>query len=219
MIQEIIRNHEITLEDVKHVFYSNCNNNTLFVSFAGKIDKYVSVTWFYNQFDTLGNFLFLKNDEEGYNTYQDAKFYKLIKHYMDKLNVTNLITYGPSMGGVASIMFGLHFNAKQMISIDPNPINFDYNILLEKIRSHPNDYDFAHKIYLNYTFINNFETIPEWTKKIIDELKNKNMICTIQPYRSIDHLSFIPSKDYLKDIIRFQGQLQVKNYDDVTKWF
>jgi len=218
MIQEILKNHEITLENVKHVFYSNCNNNTLFISFAGKIDKYVSSTWFYNQFDILGNFLFLKNDEEGYNTYNEQKYYELIQYYMDKLQITNLITYGPSMGGIASIIFGLHFKANLMISIDPNPINFDYNILLDQIRNYPNDYDFKNKIYLNYTFINNFDTLPEWTECIIQEFKKKNMICTIQPFRSVEHLSFIPSKEFLKDIIRTHSQLQVKNYVDASKW-
>ena len=223
MIQEILNNHEIILENTKHVFYSNCNNNTLFISFAGKIEKYVSLTWFYNQFDILGNFLFLKNDEEGYNTYHEEKYYKLIQHYMDKLQVTNLITFGPSMGGIASIMFGLHFNANSIISIDPCPINFDYRILLEKIQNYPNNYDYNNKIYLNYTFINNFdnnfETLPESTQYIIEELKKKNFIFTVQPFHSFNHLAFIPSKEFLKDIIHFQSSLQVKNYLDSYKWF
>ena len=83
MIQEILTNHEITLENVKHIFYKSGtgtqgtqgtqDTNTLFISFAGKVDKYVSATWFYNQTKLLGNFLFLKNDEE-YNTYNDVKY-------------------------------------------------------------------------------------------------------------------------------------------------
>ena len=219
MIQEILHNHEITLENVKHVFYSNSNNNTLFISFAGKIDKYVSSTWFYKQFNILGNFLFLKNDEEGYNTYHEAKYYSLIQYYINKLHITNLITYGPSMGGIASLMFGLHFKANLIISIDPNPVNFDYSILLEKIRDYPNDYDYKTKIYLNYTFINDFDTLPECSDQIIQEIKKKNMIFTIQPFRSVEHLSFIPSKEFLNDIIKFYDKLQVRNYVDVTKWF
>jgi len=219
MIQEILHNHEITLENVKHVFYSNSNNTTLFISFAGKIDKYVSSTWFYKQFNILGNFLFLKNDEEGYNTYHEAKYYSLIQYYINKLHITNLITYGPSMGGIASLMFGLHFKANLIISIDPNPVNFDYSILLEKIRDYPNDYDYKTKIYLNYTFINDFDTLPECSDQIIQEIKKKNMIFTIQPFRSVEHLSFIPSKEFLNDIIKFYNKLQVRNYVDVTKWF
>jgi len=219
MIQEILHNHEITLENVKHVFYSNSNNNTLFISFAGKIDKYVSSTWFYKQFNILGNFLFLKNDEEGYNTYHESKYYSLIQYYINKLHITNLITYGPSMGGIASLMFGLHFKANLIISIDPNPVNFDCCILLEKIRDYPNDYDYKTKIYLNYTFINDFDTLPECSDQIIQEIKKKNMIFTIQPFRSVEHLSFIPSKEFLNDIIKFYDKLQVRNYVDVTKWF
>jgi hypothetical protein len=223
MIESILQNHEKTLEGVKHVFYSNSSpnnkqsSNTLFISFAGKIDRYVSVTWFYEQIDFLGNFLFLKNDEE-YNTYQDEKYLKLIQHYVTKFNITDIITYGPSMGGIASILYGLKLNAKLMISIDPNPINFDYNILLNEIREYDNNYDYTNKIYLNYTFVNDFQTLPEWTEQIINELKLKNIILTIQPFRSIEHLNFIPAKEYLIDIINANKMLKVKNYTNFSKW-
>jgi hypothetical protein len=217
MIEHILKNHELTLEGVKHVFYNNAVSDTLFISFAGKIDKYVSVTWFYNQTEFLGNFLFLKNDEN-YNTYNEEKYYKLIQHYVKYLNIKDVITYGPSMGGIASIMYGLKLNANLMISIDPNPINFDYNILLHDIRNSNNNYDYKNKIYINYTFINNFETLPEWTEKIINELKLKNVILTIQPFRSIEHLHFIPSKEYLMEIINANKMLKVKNYTNTTNW-
>ena len=218
MINDILKNHEITLEHVKHVFYSNsATSDTLFISFAGKIDKYVSVTWFYNQIDFLSNFLFLKNDEN-YNTYNEDKYYNLIQHYIRRLNIKNIITYGPSMGGIASILYGFKFNANIMISIDPSPINFDYNILLNNIRNHDNNYDYKNKIYINYTFINNFETIPECTEKIINELKLKNVILTIQPFRSVHHLQFIPTKEYLMEIINANRMLKVKNYTNPTTW-
>ena len=219
MIQNILQNHEKYLEGIQHVFYSNdYSNNTLFISFAGKVDKYVSVTWFYNQTDLLGNFLFLKNDDV-YDTYQDERYYNLIQYYVKTLNITNIITYGPSMGGIASILYGLKLNANLMISIDPNPINFDYNILLDVIRNYDNNYDFKNKIYLNYTFIDNFQTLPEWTEKIINELKLKNIILINQPFRSIDHLNFIPSKEYLIDIIKTSQMLKLQNYSNPGKWF
>jgi hypothetical protein len=151
MINEIIQKYELTLENVKHVYYRNytdsVDSKTLFISFAGKIDKYVSSTWFYNQNQFVGNFLFLKNDEENYNTYSDDKFYRLIKHYIDHLQITKLITYGPSMGGIASLVYGLKFNADIIIAIDPNPINYDYNNLLYQIQTYPDNYDFKNKIY------------------------------------------------------------------------
>ena len=218
MIQNILTNHETSLENVKHVFYSNSQNDTLFISFAGKIDKYVSVTWFYNQYDFQGNFLFLKNDEENYNTYNDDKFMRLIQHYISKLNIKNIITYGPSMGGIASIVYGLKLNANLIISIDPNPINYDYKILLNQIINHENNYDYKNKIYLNYTFMNNYDTLPQWTDEIIKELKLKNVVLTIQPFRCIEHLSFIPTKEFLIDIIRNNVNFQVRNYVDSTKW-
>jgi hypothetical protein len=88
MIQEILQNYEITLDNTKHLFYTNCiNHPTLFISFAGKIDKYVSATWFYKQTDIMGNFLFLKNDEENYNTYNEDKYQRLIQHYIEKLQI------------------------------------------------------------------------------------------------------------------------------------
>jgi hypothetical protein len=223
MIETILKNHEKTLENITHVFYSNSSPNnkesthTLFISFAGKIDKYVSVSWFYEQTDFLGNFLFLKNDDE-YDTYQNENYSKLIQHYITTLNIKDIITYGPSMGGIASILYGLKFNADLMISIDPNPINFDYNILLDDIRNYVDNYDYKNKIYINYTFVNDFQTLPEWTEKIINELKLKNIILTIQPFRSIEHLHFIPAKEYLIDIIKAHRLLKVKNYTNTAKW-
>jgi len=226
MINEILQKYEVTLENVKHLYYRNYTNNsdspdakTLFISFAGKIDKYVSATWFYNQNEFIGNFLFLKNDEENYNTYSDDKFSKLIKHYIDHLQITKLITYGPSMGGIASLVYGLKFNADVIIAIDPNPINYDYNNLLYQIQTYPDNYDFKNKIYINYTFINDFNTIPSWTELIIKQLQLKNMLLLVQPFRSIEHLFFIPSKQYLINIINQLSQLKVTNYTAVNKWF
>lgn len=217
MIHEILQNHETTLENVKHVFYSNSNNGKLFISFAGKIDKYVSVTWFYNQYEFLGNFLFLKNNEN-YNTYNEEKYEKLIKYYIEKLNIHKLITYGPSMGGIASIMYGLKFNADIIISIDPNPIEFDYHILLDQIRNYTNNFDYKTKIFLSYTFLNDYETLYPWTIDIIDELKMKNLLVTLHPFRCIEHLSFIPSKDFLTDIIKLNDGLKVRNYTQPAQW-
>jgi hypothetical protein len=219
MINEILGKYENTLENVKHIFYSNCGNNTLFISFAGKVDRYVSATWFYNQYDFLGNFLFLKNDEEGYNTYNEEKYSRLIKYYIDKYSVNNLIMFGPSMGGIASIMYGLKFNANTIISIDPNPINFNYHNLLEQIKSYPNNYDYKNKIFINYTFMNDFNTLCPWTEDIINELKKKNIITILQPFRSTEHLHFIPSKEFLLDIIKANGILKVQNYTETGKWF
>jgi len=217
MIAEILQNHETTLENVKHVFYSNYSNDQLFVSFAGRIDKYVSVTWFYNQFDFLGNFLFLKNDEN-YNTYNEEKYEKLIKYYVDKLKIKKLITYGPSMGGIASIMYGLKFNADMIIAIDPNPIEFDYHILCDQIRNYDNNFDYKTKIFFSYTFMNNYDTLYPWTKDIIDEFKFKNLLVTLHPFRCIEHLSFIPSKEFLIDIIKLNDGLNVKNYTQTVQW-
>lgn len=222
MINEIIDNYEITLENVKHIYYSNCkenNNNILFISFAGKIDKYVSSTWFYKQSEFIGNFLFLKNNDENYNSYFEEKFFRLIKYYIDKLKITKLIMYGPSMGGIASLIYGLQFNADIIISIDPNPVNFDYNILLNQIKSYDEQTNYKNKIYINYTFINDFETIPIWTKEIISQLQLKNCITTIQPFRSLEHLAFIPSKEYLINIIKQLDNLNVSNYSNIMKWF
>lgn len=218
MIEEILQNHETTLENVKHVFYNNGKSDTLFISFAGKIPRYVSISWFYKKTDFIANFLFLKNDED-YNTYNEAKYERLIRNYIHKYNIRNIITYGPSMGGIAAISYGLKLNASLVISIDPNPINYDYNILLDEIRKYDNNYNFKNKIYLNYTFVKDFNTLPEWTDKIINALKFKNILLMLHPFRSTDHLFFIPSREYIIEIIKANENLTVKNYTDPNRWF
>jgi len=218
MINEILINHELTRDNVKYIYYSNNNNNTLFISFAGLIDKYVSSTWFYNQFEFQGHFLFLKNDEENYNTYSDKKFETLIEFYLEKYKINNLITFGPSMGGIAALKFGLKYNANLMIAIDPNPINYNYKELIQQIKSKEDNYDYTNKIYINYTFINDFNTIPIWTEEIINELKLKNILLTIQPFRSINHLDFIPSKKYLINLINIFNIMKVEIYSTSVEW-
>jgi hypothetical protein len=123
------------------------------------------------------------------------------------------------MGGIASLKYGLLFNANMIIAIDPNPINYDYNHLLNQIKNMPDNYDYNNKIYINYTFIHNFYTIPPWTDEIIKQLQLKNVILTIQPFRSMEHLSFIPSKEYLMDIINKMQNLKVTNYTNINNWF
>lgn len=234
MIQEILECHESESHNIQHVFYQNSDNHTLFISFAGMIDKYVSVTWFYNQMDVLGNFLFLKNDPD-YDSYMRSDYEELIQDYIDRLKIEKIIMYGPSMGGIGAIHYGLKFKADVIIAIDPNPINFNYHELIESIKqfepvsasqpssnssSEPSSsFEFKHKFYINYTFEDDtFETKPEWTEAIIRELEKKNMVLTLQPYCSNKHLEFIPSKDYLFSIIHLYLLLKVNNYNNVHEW-
>ena len=220
MIQEILECHETESHNISHVFYQNSDNHILFISFAGMIDKYVSVSWFYNQMDVLGNFLFLKNDPD-YDSYMRSDYEELIKDYIDRLKIKKLIVYGPSMGGIGAIHYGLKFHADVMIAIDPNPINFDYHDLIDSIKAFEpeNAMGFKHKFYINYTFTDeSFETKPEWTEDIIRELEKKNVVLSLQPYRSTTHLEFIPSKDYLFSIIHLYLLLQVNNYKTPQEW-
>jgi hypothetical protein len=125
------------------------------------------------------------------------------------------------MGGIGAIHYGLKYNADVIIAIDPNPINFDYNELIESIKifEPENVLGFKHKFYINYTFTDeSFETKPEWTEEIIRELEKKNVVLTLQPYRSSTHLEFIPSKDYLFSIIHLYLLLQVNNYKTPQEW-
>ena len=220
MIQDILECNEIEKCNVTHVFYQNCDNKTLFISFAGMIDKYVSVTWFYNQMDILGNFLFLKNHPD-YDSYMNDNCDNLIKDYIDRLKIEKIIMYGPSMGGIGAIHYGLKYKADIIIAIDPNPINFDYNILIEQIKEfNPDDtLAFKHNFFLNYTFIDDaFNEKPEWTEEIIKELEKKNILLMLQPYCSTTHLEFIPSKDFLFSIIQLFLLTNVGNYSEVKNW-
>ncbi len=218
MINEILEKYETTIEDVKHVYYNNDNNDILFISFAGKIERYVSITWFYNQSNMLGNFLFIKNDPD-YNTYNETKYETLIEYYIKKYSIKKIIIYGVSMGGIASIKYGLKFDADLIIAIDPAPINYNYEELLTLIKSYNNNFNFKNKIYINYTFENNIQPIRQLTKLIIKELQLKNFITIIHPFCSTRHLAFIPSKEFLIDIINKFLNINVQSYTDTNKWF
>lgn len=219
MINEILEKHETTIDEVKHVYYNNnADSQMLFISFAGMIDKYVSITWFYNQSNILGHFLFLKNDPE-YTTYNETKYETLIEYYIKKYLIKKIIIYGVSMGGIASIKYGLKFNSDLIIAIDPSPINYDIIELLTMIKSYDNNFNYKNKIYINYTFENNLQTIPTHTEQIIKELQLKNFITIIHPFCSTKHLAFIPSKEFLIEIIEKFTTINIRSYTDTNKWF
>ena len=210
MIDDILKNHEFTLYKQKHIFFNNQNNDTLFISFAGKVNFYVNSTWFYKNDKVKGNFLFFKNDPN-YNTYDDRSFKNIIQYYIIKYKIKKIITYGLSMGGIASLYYGILFNANLIISIDPHPINYDINKLYKLIDQKKFNFE---KIYLNYTFYdtNTKNNIPNHTNIIIQKLMLKNVLLTIQPYISKIHLDFITSKDYLYEIINKFTILNVSKY-------
>lgn len=210
MINDILNNHEHELYNKKHIFYNNSDNNTLFIAFAGKVDFYVNSTWFYKNDKVKGHFLFLKNNPD-YNTFDDKSYKNIIQYYIIRYKIKNIITYGLSMGGVASIYYGILFKAKLIISIDPHPINYDMNQLYCLIDNTTFNYE---KIYLNYTFYdkNTKNNIPNHTNIIIQKLLLKNVLLTIQPYISKIHLDFITSKDYLYEIINKFIMINVNKY-------
>ena len=222
LIQEILQHHENELFDTRHVFYSNSKENPLlFVSFAGyKVEKYVSVTWFYQQNELLGNFLFLKDDAHNYSTYNQHKFIHLIQHYIGVTGATTTVFYGPSMGGMAAIRIGMHLNADLVIAIDPQLIHLDLGMFLHEIEHTENHHT---RFYINFTFLEDSRNgrweIPYDTKKIMDELQRKFMVLS-HPYSSLQHLAFIPTRDYLVGIIGFYKNLHVKNhFPNVKNWF
>lgn len=221
LIVDILENHQRNLLDVQHVFYSNSNEPLLFVSFSGlNIKKYTSVTWFYQQPNVLaGNFLFLK-DDDCYDTYSHPKFSDLIQHYKHQTGATQVIFYGPSMGGMAAIRIGLQLSADLIIAIDPILCNVPTHIMLEEIRSTKNNHS---RIYLNYTFQEN-PTDQTWeirpvTKMVMDELLVKFLVL-VHPFQSVVHCGFVPKREYLIRILHLFGDLLVENhFEQVFSWF
>ena len=214
MIDEILKKHSKNIYNIEHLFFNNnndVNNNRLFISFAGKVNFYVNPTWFYYNKKVVGNFLFLKNDNE-YNTYSDDAYQKIIQYYKEKYEITTLISYGLSMGGIASLYYGIIFKANLTISIDPHPIQYSMDNLYNLIEKTEFNYE---KIYINYTFnqIDSSLHIPIHTEQIIQKLLHKNILLTIQPYISSSHLDFVISKQYLNDIIIKFLSLKVEKYN------
>ena len=215
-----MKNNEQELFGKKHVFYNNTNSRLLFISFAGIVKRYVSVTWFYNK-ELEGNFLFLKDDENNFSTYNDIRYDKIILHYLQTYNIEKIVMYGASMGGMAAIDYGLKFQADLVIAIDPQLISYNINNILEKIRCYGNTEKHP-KFYINYTFtkIDEQKVIPRDTKQIIDSLSTR-FITFLHPYPSFKHIAFIPSKTYLINIINMFLNLNITNYnsDDIINWF
>ena len=217
MIDEILKYHEREKYGIKHVFYKNKEKDFLFISFSGKVDFYCNVSWFYRNNDVDGCFLFLKNDPD-YDTYTNESYLDLIKFYCEQYQVKNIMTYGLSMGGIASIHYGLSLNAFAILSFDPHPIKYDLLKLYELIDNYDFDYE---KIFINYTLsgVESDTKIPIHTLNILNKLSKKNVFLTVQPYLSPNHLDFIPSKEYLLNIINMFNDVKVINHDKKIKNF
>ena len=143
----------------------------------------------------------------------------LIFAFKYRLKIEKLVMYGPSMGGIGAIHYGLKFKADCIIAIDPNPINFNYQELVQNIKEYDPEDSYKTKFYINYTFDDeDFERKPEWTEEIINELQKKNVLLTIQPFCSNKHLEFIPSKDYLFNIIELMLYIDVSAYKQSKEW-
>ena len=218
-IQEILSKHEFNLFGLKHIYYNFSNSDVLFISFAGALPRYVSSTWFYKEKDYY-HCLFLKNDPN-YNSYNDDKYGKIIMHYVNKFKIKKFITYGPSMGGIASIYWGLKLNNENLkllgiVSIDLRVINFDKNIVLDLIKK----MNITPLIYLNYTFkdLEN-RIIDENINSIISEFQKKNCLLMLQPTESDKHLDFIPSKSYLKNLVKIIKIWKISNHFSFKAWF
>ena len=219
-IDKILENHEFTLLETKHVYYTFGNSDSMFISFAGVTTRYVSVTWFFEQKDFNYHCLFLKDDPV-FNSYNDIKYRKIINHYARKFNIKRFIVFGPSMGGIGALRWGLKLRSDDfkligIISIDPQPWRFNNNLLVNEIKN-GNFKDYP-KIFLNYTFKDANNVLHPYTDNIIKALQCKSCLLILQPYKSTKHLDFIPSKEYLIDIINSMENLKIEKYDSFQKW-
>ena len=218
-IKEILSRHEFNLFGIEHVYYNFSKSDTLFISFAGAVPIYVSSTWFYKE-KNFFHCLFLKNDPI-YNSYNDDNYGKIIMHYVNKFKIKKFVTYGPSMGGMASIYWGLKLNNANLkllgvVAIDLRVKNFDINIVLDLIKN----MNINPIIYLNYTFpdIKKKEKRPSGIDPIISEFQKKNCLLMLQPTESSKHLEFIPSKSYLKYLVKIIENWKISNHFSSKAW-
>ena len=108
------------------------------------------------------------------------------------------------------------YYAYAILSFDPHPIKYDLLKLYELIDNYDFDYE---KIFINYTLsdVESDTKIPIHTLNILNKLSKKNIFLVVQPYLSSNHLDFIPSKEYLINIINMFDKVKVINHDKKIK--
>ena len=75
-------------------------------------------------------------------------------------------------------------------------------------------------IYLNYTFKDTKNgIINEDIKSIINEFQKKSCLLMLQPTESEKHLEFIPSKSYLKNLVKIIKIWKISNHYSFKAWF
>jgi len=191
IIENTLNKYEHTLFDIEHVYINN-NTDTLIVLFAGAINKYIMLSWFYN--DKRNSYLFLKDDT--FNCYINESFNSILSFYSQ--SYINIIYVGLSMGGVAALLHAQNHFTTGVLVIDCFPVGkIDIEMLYEKLND---DFKFNPVIYQ----ISSSDSIDKDRQLIIhNKLIEKNMQVIFERSDQKIHLGYIPSKLTILNFIEY----------------
>lgn len=194
IIENTLNKYEQSLFDIEHVYINN-NTETLIVLFAGAINKYIMLSWFYN--DTRNSYLFLK--DETFNCYTKESFNDILSFYSQ--SYINIIYVGLSMGGVAALLHAQNHFTSGLLVIDCFPVGkIDIEMFYEKL---DNDFKYNPIIYQ----ISSSDSIDKDRQLIIhNKLISKNMQVIFERSDKKIHLGYIPSKLTIINFIEYSIQ-------------
>lgn len=204
LIEEYINQNMNIFEGIEYI-YKNNNTNELIVMFAGKIDKFICISWFLDDSKNY-SYLFLCDKQE--ENYTDKRFTKILHDLCNKYNHVHF--YGMSMGGVGALQHVNITNIKSILVLDccPIAINQDEKMhyILQKI-----NLQFTKNMHLKIVVSNNESDI-----KFFNILKNylyKFYNYEIHRSENTQHLSYIPNK---MEYLAWLNYLSNKNNSYIT---
>lgn len=225
MILDVLDNFEVELFGKKHLFFAASSPKKLVVVFNGATrNRYSMWSYFYNEKHNWNDtsYLFLKEgDDPDYFWWylKDEEAYgNIIEHYISSqgLNPKDVVTMGSSMGGYASMYFGLKLKVQGCIGFRPQidylsasqfftigrlkDLWVDLDCLIDQCSE-----DQLPMMYLNYSdFAHDKLAAYHW----IDSLKKKKTLSIIHPVSGPDHVSWNPDKEFVQNVIDFMYSIK-----------
>uniref|UniRef100_A0A6C0F5P3 Alpha/beta hydrolase n=1 Tax=viral metagenome TaxID=1070528 RepID=A0A6C0F5P3_9ZZZZ len=189
-VYEFIDNNLKTYNEIEYVHKHNNEYRTLYIIFAGAIDKFVCISWFY---EIDYNCLWIK-DTQPYMSYTNPEFSILIDKYSQMYN--NVVMFGMSMGGIGALIHSQNItNCNAVIAIDCEPRGINEDDALNLITN-------VNKCKIHLISCSNQDE-QIFHNKLAQKFNN----VIIEKCPRKEHLSNIPSKKYLIALFDLYGNI------------
>jgi len=195
LVEQILKKYQTNIFNIDHVFINPKNTDKLIVFFAGAVNKYIMLSWFFDCIDY--SMLFLKDST--FNCYTNGNYKYIVEHYMNMFNHTAFV--GLSMGGIGALLLQENYNISGLLSVDAYPTGSVTDEQVQVSLNKDKNSDCCFCIMSS----NDAEDIVR-QKQIVKLLRSKKKPLFFEQSDKEYHLGFIPSRLSILNFVNFAIQ-------------